>query len=140
MAHDEFWNLHPTKEKSIAAKVIISRIGIFIFQNCLKLEYYSYEMMNTCESVMEAFEICASEHLNNLMRYGGRIYKKACPFLNFQMHWKEWFSPFTSRRKTAGFKIGFTQGIMEFEPGFLRCNEKKGEILCQLYTSPASPP
>lgn len=85
VAHDEFWNLHPTKREINSSKSNNLPDWDIYFSKLCRLEYYSYGMMNTCESVMEAFEICASEFLI-AMRYGGVFTKKACPFWNFQMH------------------------------------------------------
>lgn len=36
VAHDEFWNLHPTTKISTAVKIIIYRIGNYIFRNYVK--------------------------------------------------------------------------------------------------------
>lgn len=103
VAHDEFWNLHPTKREINSSKSNNLPDWDIYFSKLCRLEYYSYEMMNTCESVMEAFEICASEHLNsNEIR--GRIYKKGLSLLEFSNALKEVVQPVYQSAKNCGFQ------------------------------------
>ena len=73
------------------------------FSRLCHLEYYSYKMMNTCEAVMEAFEICASEHINsNEIRR--RIYKKGLSLLEFSNALEEVVQPVYQSAKNCGFQ------------------------------------
>lgn len=65
VAHDEFWNLHPTTREINSSKSNYLPNWNIYFPKLCQLEYYSYKMMNTYPAVMEAFENCAKEHLNN---------------------------------------------------------------------------
>ena len=65
VAHDEFWNLHPTTRSINSSKGnrLPAWEKYFVLLN--RQEYLSYQMMWKYESVRVEFEKCAREHLNS---------------------------------------------------------------------------
>ena len=65
VAHDEFWNLHPTTRSRNSSKGnrLPAWEKYFVLLN--RQEYLSYQMMWRYESVRVEFEKCAREHLNS---------------------------------------------------------------------------
>ncbi len=65
VAHDEFWNLHPTTRSINSSKGnrLPAWEKYFVLLN--RQEYLSYQMMWRYESVRVEFEKCAREHLNS---------------------------------------------------------------------------
>ena len=103
VAHDEFWNLHPTKKEINSSKSNNLPDWNMYFSKLCRLEYYSYEMMNSFETVMEAFEICAGEHLNN-NELRGRIYRKGLSLQEFSRALEEVVQPVYQSAKNCGFQ------------------------------------
>lgn len=100
---DEFWNLHPTKREINSSKSNNLPDWDMYFSKLCRLEYYSYEMMNSSESVMKAFEICAGEHLNN-NELRGRIYRKGLSLQEFSEALEEVIQPIYQSAKNCGFQ------------------------------------
>lgn len=65
VAHDEFWNLHPTT-RSINSKKSnhLPDWEKYFFSFC-QMEYLSYSMLWQNDKLHEEFDKCAKEHLNN---------------------------------------------------------------------------
>ena len=75
VAHDEFWNLHPTTKNINSSKNNSLPEWDRYFPLLGKLEYVSYEMMWKYPVVHDEFEKCAKEHLNN-QEIRERLYRK----------------------------------------------------------------
>ena len=65
VAHDEFWNLHPTTKSINSSKSNHLADWETYFIGLANLQYESYQMMWQCEAVRKEFDKCAREHLNN---------------------------------------------------------------------------
>lgn len=102
VAHDEFWNLHPTKSKINSSKSNHLPDWDMYFEKLCRLEYYSYEMMNTHAAVRDAFEKCAREHLNNI-EIRGRMYRQGLSLAKFSAALEEVVMPVYQSAKNCGF-------------------------------------
>ena len=65
VAHDEFWNLHPTTRSINSSKSNNLPDWDRYFPLLADLEYHSYRMIWTYDKVGSEFRRCAREHLNN---------------------------------------------------------------------------
>ena len=65
VAHDEFWNLHPTTRGINSSKSNHLPDWNTYFPRLCEQEFFSYEMLWQYDSVHAEFEKCAKEHLNN---------------------------------------------------------------------------
>lgn len=102
VAHDELWNLHPTKKEINSRKSNHLPDWNLYFTKLCRLEYYSYEMMHNYEAVRDAFEKCAKEHLNS-SEIRGRIYKKGLSLTEFSNVLEEVVQPVYQSAKNCGF-------------------------------------
>ena len=75
MAHDEFWNLHPTTRAINSSKSNRLPEWELYFPRFAGLEYLSYQMIWKYEAVRNEFKKCAREHLNN-PEIGHRLYRE----------------------------------------------------------------
>ncbi len=66
VAHDEFWNLHPTTRAINSSKGNNLPDWDTYFKSFSDLEYLSYQLIWKNDKVRGEFESCAKEHLNNL--------------------------------------------------------------------------
>lgn len=102
VAHDEFWNLHPTTRSINSSKSNhLPDWGLYFPLLC-KTEYASYEMMWRFPRVHEEFERCAKEHLNN-MEIRGRLYRRGLSEEEFSERLAEVILPVYQSAKNAGF-------------------------------------
>ncbi len=103
VAHDEFWNLHPTTRSINSSKSNNLPTWDVYFPQLAKLEFISYEMMWKCEILHDAFEKCAKEHLNdNVVR--SKMYRKGQDFLCFSSVLEEIMQPVYQSARNCGFK------------------------------------
>ena len=102
VAHDEFWNLHPTTREINSSKSNNLPDWNIYFPKLCRLEYFSYEVMNTNKIVMEAFEKCAKEHLNN-SDIRAHIYKKDLSLEMFSNALEEIVYPVYQSARNCGF-------------------------------------
>ena len=65
VAHDEFWNLHPTTKSINSSKGNHLADWDTYFESLAELQYDSYRMIWSYDVVRKEFEKCAKEHLNN---------------------------------------------------------------------------
>lgn len=65
VAHDEFWNLHPTTKSINSSKSNHLPEWNRYFPTLCKMEYLSYQMMWRYEGVHKKFENCRNEHINS---------------------------------------------------------------------------
>lgn len=103
VAHDEFWNLHPTTRAINSSKSNHLPDWNKYFKEFAQLEYFSYELMWKNAEVHDLFEKCAREHLNS-MEVRRRIYAKGQDFTNFANALEEVVLPAYQSAKNCGFK------------------------------------
>ena len=82
VAHDEFWNLHPTTRAINSSKSNHLPEWELYFPRFAGLEYLSYQMMWKYEAVRNEFKKCAREHLNN-PEIGRRLYREGLGAFGF---------------------------------------------------------
>lgn len=102
VAHDEFWNLHPTIREINSSKSNHLPDWDLYFSKLCHLEYLSYQMMNTHEVLKAAFEKCAIDHLNN-REIQRRIYRQGLSFTEFSNGLEEILQPVYQSAKNCGF-------------------------------------
>lgn len=103
VAHDEFWNLHPTTRSINSSKNNNLPDWDVYFPQLAKLEFISYEMMWKYDALHNEFEKCAKEHLNdNMVRR--KIYQKGQDFISFSGALEEILQPVYQSAKNCGFK------------------------------------
>ncbi len=103
VAHDEFWNLHPTTRSINSSKSNNLPDWKTYFPQLAELEYLSYEMMWKYDAVHDEFEKCAREHLNDdVVRR--KIYREGQDFVNFSNAMEEIMQPVYQSAKNCGFK------------------------------------
>ena len=103
VAHDEFWNLHPTTKSINSSKSNNLPDWDVYFPKLCGLEYLSYQMMNKYDKVHDAFEKCAKEHLNS-MEIRGRIYRPNLTHAEFANVLEEVVRPVYLSAKNCGFR------------------------------------
>ena len=103
VAHDEFWNLHPTTRSINSSKSNNLPDWNRYFPQLTKLEYGSYEMMWEYDAVHDAFEVCAKEHLND-DAVRRKIYRKGRDLASFSNALEEIVQPIYQSAKNCGFK------------------------------------
>ncbi len=102
VAHDEFWNLHPTTKRINSSKSNQLPDWETYFPLFAEQEYVSYQMIWNYEEVHREFEKCAEEHLNNLeIRH--RLYRKGLSRQEFQGQLREVLLPVYNGAKNSGF-------------------------------------
>lgn len=65
VAHDEFWNLHPTTRSINSSKSNNLPDWNQYFEEFSKLQYASYELIWENDRIYREFDKCAKEHLNS---------------------------------------------------------------------------
>ena len=110
VAHDEFWNLHPTTRAINSSKSNHLPEWELYFPRFAGLEYLSYQMMWKYEAVRNEFKKCAREHLNN-PEIGHRLYREGLGAEEFTQKLREVVYPIYCSAKTCGFSS------WEYEPG-----------------------
>ncbi|HBA70377.1 MAG TPA: hypothetical protein DCZ40_13615 [Lachnospiraceae bacterium] len=112
VAHDEFWNLHPTTRSINSSKSNHLPDWNIYFPQLARLEYISYEMMWKYDAVYGEFEKCAKEHLNdNMVRK--KIYQKGQDFISFANALEEILQPIYLSAKNCGFKGWIYKDVIE---------------------------
>ena len=103
VAHDEFWNLHPTTKSINSSKSNYLPDWDTYFPQLVKLDYASYEMMWKNELLLASFKKCAKEHLNNsdIQR---KIYREGLQFEQFSNALEEVIRPVYQYAKNCGFR------------------------------------
>ena len=103
VAHDEFWNLHPTTRKINSRKSNNLPDWNTYFPRFCEQEFFSYEMMWRYDSVREEFEKCAKEHLNN-EDVKRRVYREGLTLSEFSASLEEVIQPIYQSAKNCGFR------------------------------------
>ncbi len=133
VAHDEFWNLHPTTRAINSSKSNhLPRWEIY-FPRFADLELLSYQMIWKYEAVRSEFHKCAREHLNN-PEIRHRLYREGLEPDAFRQQLREVVYPIYLSAKTCGFSSWeYAPGVaanvdLTFNPeaeGFYLAAEKK---------------
>lgn len=103
VAHDEFWNLHPTTRSINSSKSNNLPDWNTYFPQLAQLEYLSYEMIWKYDTVHDEFEKCAREHLNS-DEIRRKIYREGLRFQEFSSGLEEVVQPVYQSAKNCGFK------------------------------------
>ena len=110
VAHDEFWNLHPTTRAINSSKSNhLPRWEIY-FPRFADLELLSYQMIWKYEAVRSEFRKCAREHLNN-PEIRHRLFREGLEPDAFRQQLREVVYPIYLSAKTCGFSS------WEYAPG-----------------------
>ncbi|MBR2835984.1 MAG: hypothetical protein IKE43_09805 [Coriobacteriales bacterium] len=103
VAHDEFWNLHPTTRAINSRKSNHLPDWSIYFPRFAELEYQSYQMIWKYNLVHSEFCKCAREHLNN-PEIRHRLYRKGLSVDEFTEQLKEVVYPIYLSAETCGFR------------------------------------
>ena len=103
VAHDEFWNLHPTTRSINSSKSNNLPAWDIYFPKLADLEYMSYRMIWKYDSVHKAFEKCADEHLNN-MEIRNHLYKEGLTEAEFKHALEDTIYPVYQSAESCGFR------------------------------------
>ncbi len=102
VAHDAFWNLHPTTRSINSSKSNHLPDWERYFRLFAKLEHQSYMMMWKYDAVQKEFRKCEKEHLNN-PEIGYRLYRQGLSADEFTGQLREVIYPIYLSAKTCGF-------------------------------------
>ena len=110
VAHDEFWNLHPTTRAINSSKSNHLPDWELYFPRFAELEHQSYQMIWKYDAVQNEFRKCVKEHLNN-PEIEHRLYREGLGEDEFKQQLREVVYPVYLAAKTCGFSS------WEYEPG-----------------------
>ncbi len=102
VAHDEFWNLHPTTRSINSSKSNHLPAWDIYFPRFAELEHQSYQMIWKYDAVQHEFRKCAREHLNN-PEIEHRLYRQGLRSDEFIEQLREVIYPIYLSAKTCGF-------------------------------------
>ena len=102
VAHDEFWNLHPTTRSINSSKSNHLPDWEIYFPRFAELEYKSYQMIWEYEQVQNEFRKCAREHLNN-PEIEHRLYRQGLGVADFKGQLHDIVYPVYLSAQTCGF-------------------------------------
>lgn len=103
IAHDEFWNLHPTTRSINSSKSNNLPEWNIYFPRFAALEYQSYKMIWQYDKIQDEFRKCAREHLNN-PEIEHRLYREGLTQEEFKSQLEGIVYPVYQSAKTCGFK------------------------------------
>ena len=103
VAHDEFWNLHPTTRAINSSKSNNLPDWEQYFPLLAELEYHSYCMTWMYDTVQAEFQKCAREHLNN-PEIAQRLYRTGLTKDEFTQQLSEVIYPVYLSAKNCGFR------------------------------------
>lgn len=103
VAHDEFWNLHPTTKSINSSKSNHLPDWELYFPLLAEQEYRSYQMLWQHEKLRKAFKSCTKDHLNN-SDIAFRLYRKEQSLEEFQGQLREVLSPVYESARNNGFE------------------------------------
>lgn len=102
VAHDEFWNLHPTTKSINSSKSNHLPDWELYFPLLAEQEYFSYRMLWQYDRVRKEFHSCAKDHLNN-SEVAYRLYRENQSMEAFKEQLKEVISPVYESARNSGF-------------------------------------
>ena len=103
VAHDEFWNLHPTTRSINSSKSNNLPDWERYFPLLADLEYHSYQMIWKYDAVRKEFEKCAKEHLNS-PEIAQRLYRPKLEREEFSNQLYEVIYPVYQSARNCGFR------------------------------------
>ena len=103
VAHDEFWNLHPTTQRINSKKSNNLPDWEHYFPLLAGLEYRAYTLIWSSEKVNAEFHICAKEHLNN-PEIKHRLYREGLTEADFKLQLSDVIYPIYQSARTCGFR------------------------------------
>lgn len=112
VAHDEFWNLHPTTRGINSRKSNNLPDWEIYFPELARLEYLSYQLLWKYDAVHSEFEKCAREHLNN-DEIRRRIYRAGLSYAEFSGALEDVIQPVYQSAKNCGFQNWIYTGMVE---------------------------
>lgn len=102
VAHDEFWNLHPTTRAINSSKSNHLPDWRIYFPRFAQLELQSYKMIWKYDAVQNEFRKCAREHLNN-PEIEHRLYRQGLSEDEFKSTLQDIVYPVYLSARTCGF-------------------------------------
>ena len=102
VAHDEFWNLHPTTRSINSSKSNHLPDWEIYFPRFAEVEYQSYQMIWQNKQIQSEFKKCAKEHLNN-PEIEHRLYRQGLDEALFTRQLEEVIRPVYLSAQTCGF-------------------------------------
>lgn len=102
VAHDEFWNLHPTTRSINSKKSNHLPDWDKYFDSFCRMEYLSYSMLWENDRLHEEFDKCAREHLNN-SDIKQKLYRPGLNKEKFSQQLSEIIFPVYQSAKISGF-------------------------------------
>lgn len=102
VAHDEFWNLHPTTKAINSSKSNHLPDWEIYFPRFAELEHLSYQMIWKYDAVQNEFRKCARELLNS-PEIEHRLYRQGLSANEFKGQLREVVYPIYLSAKTCGF-------------------------------------
>lgn len=102
VAHDEFWNLHPTTKSINSSKSNHLPDWKLYFPLLAGQEYLSYRMLWQYDKLHKEFNNCAKDHLNN-SDIAYRLYREGQTVEEFTARLMEVVSPVYESAKNSGF-------------------------------------
>ena len=103
VAHDEFWNLHPTTRSINSSKSNNLPDWEHYFPLLAELQYHSYRMIWSYDQVRAEFKKCAREHLNS-PEIAHRLYRQGLDLNAFRQQLSEVIYPVYQSAKNCGFQ------------------------------------
>ena len=134
VAHDEFWNLHPTTRAINSSKSNHLPEWDVYFPRLADLEYQSYRMIWTSEQIHSEFDKCAREHLNN-PDIATRLYRQGLSAEEFRGQLRDVIYPVFASARACG--IGGWVGTCP-PPSTSPDSKRTGS--CQFFVSTAKTP
>jgi len=102
VAHDEFWNLHPTTCSINSSKRNNLPKWEVYFHKLAEIEYRAYCIAYQNDIAKSLFMICSREHLNNT-DIAQRLYRDGQTQIEFENQLNEIISPIYLAAKNSGF-------------------------------------
>lgn len=102
VAHDEFWNLHPTTKSINSSKSNHLPDWDLYFPRFADLEFFSYQMIWKLDQLHSEFKKCAKEHLNN-PEIEHRLYRQGLSEPEFKNSLHDVIFPVFMSAKSCGF-------------------------------------
>lgn len=109
VAHDEFWNLHPTTKSINSSKSNNLPEWDVYFPAFSRLEYFSYEMIHKYDKVHEEFDKCAREHIND-PSVELKLYGPGLSYEGFEQRLEELVLPAYKSAVNCGFRDDWVYG------------------------------
>ncbi len=109
VAHDEFWNLHPTTRSINSQKSNHLPDWDVYFPEFARLKYFSYKMIYQDDAVRNEFRKCEKDYLNN-MDIERRLYREGQDFQSFATVLEEVVHPVYQSAENCGFTPWVYQG------------------------------